>query len=114
MVNVGYGTIFPSACYLAGAAASEFGRALLSLSLGFGVLASCALAPLVGTFCDLRGPRWVYFGGAILGCVGLADFSRATEGWQVVAIWALLLGPAMACVFYEPTYVGIGQWFGGR
>jgi predicted MFS family arabinose efflux permease len=22
------------------------------------------------------------------------------------------LGPAMACVFYEPAYVGIGQWFG--
>jgi len=20
----------------------------------------------------------------------------------------------MVCVFYEPTYVGIGQWFGGR
>jgi predicted MFS family arabinose efflux permease len=26
----------------------------------------------------------------------------------------LLLGPAMACVFYEPAYVGIGQWFGER
>jgi len=56
----------------------------------------------------------VYFAGAVLGCLGLAAFSRAAEGWQVAAIWTLLLGPAMACVFYEPAYVGIGQWFGER
>ena len=56
----------------------------------------------------------MYLAGAVLGCLGLAAFSRTTEGWQVLAAWALLLGPAMACVFYEPAYVGIGQWFGGR
>jgi MFS family permease len=116
MVNVGYGTIFYSFGVLlgGGAAASEFGRALLSASLGLGVVVSGALAPLVGAFCDLRGPRWVYFVGAVLGCLGLAAFSRATEGWQVLLVWALLLGPAMACAFYEPAYVGIGQWFGER
>lgn len=116
MVNVGYGTIFYSFGVLLGerAAASEFGRALLSASLGIGVVVSGLLAPLVGAFCDLRGPRWVYLAGAVLGCLGLAAFSRATEGWQVLAAWALLLGPAMACVFYEPAYVGIGQWFGER
>ncbi len=116
MVNVGYGTIFYSFSVLLGegAAASEFGRAILSVSLGLGVVVSGALAPLVGTFCDLRGPRWVFLAGAVLGCLGLAAFSRTTEGWQVAAVWALLLGPAMACVFYEPAYVGIGQWFGER
>ncbi len=116
MVNVGYGTIFYSFSVLLGegAAASEFGRAILSASLGLGVVVSGALAPLVGTLCDLRGPRWVFVAGAVLGCLGLAAFSRSTEGWQVVAVWALLLGPAMACVFYEPAYVGIGQWFGER
>ena len=110
MVNVGYGTIFYSFGVLLGwgAAASEFGRALLSASLGLGVVVSGALAPLVGAFCDLRGPRWVYFAGAVLGCLGLAAFSRAAEGWQVLLVWALLLGPAMACAFYEPAYVGIG------
>lgn len=116
MVNVGYGTIFYSFGVLLGegAAASEFGRTLLSISLGLGVVVSGVLAPLVGAFCDLRGPRWVYLVGAIFGFLGLAAFSRATEGWQVAAAWALLLGPAMACVFYEPAYVSIGQWFGGR
>jgi MFS family permease len=116
MVNVGYGTIFYSFGVLlgGGAAASEFGRALLSASLGLGVVVSGALAPLVGAFCDLRGPRWVYFAGAVFGCLGLVAFSRAAEGWQVLLVWALLLGPAMACAFYEPAYVGIGQWFGER
>ena len=116
MVNVGYGTIFYSFSVLLGegAAAPEFGRAILSASLGLGVVVSGALAPLVGTLCDLRGPRWVFVAGAVLGCLGLAAFSRTTEGWQVVAVWTLLLGPAMACVFYEPAYVGIGQWFGER
>lgn len=116
MVNVGYGAIFYSFSVLLGeeAAASEFSRAILSASLGLGVVVSGALAPLVGTLCDLRGPRWVFVAGAVLGCVGLTAFSRSTEGWQVIAVWTLLLGPAMACVFYEPAYVGIGQWFGGE
>jgi hypothetical protein len=56
----------------------------------------------------------VFLAGAVLGSAGLAAFSRATEEWQVVAAWTLLLGPAMACTFYEPAYVGIDQWFGGR
>lgn len=116
IVNVGYGTIFYSFSVLLGegAAASELGRAILSVSLGLGVVVSGALAPLVGTICDLRGPRWVFAAGAVLGCLGLVVFSRTTEGWEVVAVWTLLLGPAMACVFYEPAYVGIGQWFGKR
>src|ERR687889_856037 len=46
--------------------------------------------------------------------MGLAAFSRVTEGWQVLAAWALLIGPAMACTLYEPAYVTIDQWFAGR
>jgi MFS-type transporter involved in bile tolerance (Atg22 family) len=110
IVNVGYGTIFYSFSVLLGegAAASDFNRTILSASLGLGVLVSGALAPLVGTICDLRGPRWVLVAGAVLGCLGLTAFSQTTEGWQVIGVWMLLLGPAMACVFYEPAYVGIG------
>jgi MFS family permease len=116
IVNVGYGTIFYSFGVLLGegAAAGEFGRALLSASLGAGILVSGLLAPLVGTLCDVAGARRVFLAGAVLGAAGLALFSRAAEGWQVVAVWALLLGPAMACAFYEPAYVTIDQWFGER
>jgi len=67
MVNVGYGTIFYSfGVLLGGVQRPPSSGALQSVSLGFGVLASGALAPLVGTFSDLRGPRWVYFGGSVL------------------------------------------------
>ena len=115
IVNVGYGTIFYSFSVLLGegAAAGEFSRTLLSASLGLGVVASGMLAPLVGTLCDISGPRRVFLVGAALGAAGLAAFSRATEGWQVVAAWLLLLGPAMAATFYEPAYVAIDQWFEG-
>lgn len=114
IVNVGYGTIFYSFGVLLGegAAAGEFGRALLSASLGLGIIVSGLLAPFVGVLCDLAGPRKVFLAGAVLGGAGLALFSRATEGWHILAVWALLLGPAMACTFYEPAYVAIDQWFG--
>ena len=116
IVNVGYGTIFYAFGVLLGegAAAGEFGRALLSASLGTGILVSGLLAPLVGTLCDITGPRWVFLAGAVLGGAGLVLFSRTNEGWQAVAVWALLLGPAMACSFYEPAYVAIDQRFGER
>jgi MFS family permease len=116
IANVGYGTTYYAFSVLLGedAAAGEFGRALLSSALGLGVVTSGALAPLVGTLCDVVGSRWVFFVGAVLGSSGLATFSMATEGWQVLAAWALLVGPAMACVFYDPAYVTIDQWFAGR
>ena len=115
IVNVSYGTIFYSFSVLLGegAAAGEFSRTLLSASLGLGVVVSGMLAPLVGTLCDTSGPRRVFLVGAVLGAAGLAAFSRAAEGWQVVAVWLLLLGPAMAATFYEPAYVAIDQWFEG-
>ena len=116
ITNVGYGTIFYSFSILLGedAAVEEFDRTLLSGALGLGVVVSGALAPIVGTLCDVTGSRRVFFAGAVLGSAGLAAFSKATEGWQVIAAWVLLVGPAMACTFYEPAYVTIDQWFAGR
>ncbi len=78
------------------------------------MVVSGTLAPVVGTLCDVAGSRWVFFTGAVIGSAGLAAFSKATSGWQVLAVWALLIGPAMACTFYEPAYVTIDQWFAGR
>lgn len=115
MVNVSYGAIFYAFSVLLGegAAAGEFSRTVLSVSLGLGIVVSGALALVVGTVCDLVGVRWVFLAGGVLGFAGLAAFSRAEEEWQVIAAWALLLGPAMACSFYEPAYVAIDRWFEG-
>jgi MFS family permease len=115
IVNVGYGTIFYSFGVLLGegAAAGEFGRGTLSAAFGAGVVVSAALALPVGALCDAKGPRRVFLFGAVAGAAGLAAFSQAATAWQIVAAWALLLGPAMACVFYEPAYVAVDQWFDG-
>ena len=115
IVNVGYGTIFYSFGVLLGegAAAGEFGRGTLSAAFGAGVVVSAALALPVGALCDAKGPRRVFLFGAVAGAAGLAAFSQAATAWQIIAVWALLLGPAMACVFYEPAYVAVDQWFDG-
>ena len=116
ITNVSYGTTYYAFSVLLGAdaAAGEFGPALLSGALGLGVVVSGALAPLVGTLCDVAGSRRIFFAGSIMGSAGLAAFSVATEGWQILLAWALLLGPAMACTLYEPAYVTIDQWFAER
>lgn len=113
IVNVSYGCIFYSFSVLlgAGAAAGEFSRTVLSASLGIGLVVSGLLALPIGTVCDAFGPRRVLLAGAALGAAGLALFSRADASWQVAAVWAFLLGPAMACSFYEPAYVAVDQWF---
>jgi MFS family permease len=113
MVNVSYGAIFYSFSVLLAenAAASEFSRTTLSASLGLGLVVSGLVAPVVGTICDTVGPRRVFLAGAALGFSGLALFSRTEAEWQVLLAWTFLLGPAMACAFYEPAYVAIAQWF---
>lgn len=113
IVNVSYGCIFYSFSVLLGAdaAAGDFSRTVLSASLGIGLVVSGALALPVGAVCDALGPRRVFLAGAVFGAAGLALFSLAQASWQVVAVWAFLLGPAMACAFYEPAYVAIDQWF---
>lgn len=115
IVNVGYGTIFYSFGVLLGegAAAGEFGRGTLSAAFGAGVVVSAALALPVGALCGAKGPRRVFLFGAVAGAADLAAFSQATTAWQIFVAWALLLGPAMACVFYEPAYVALDQWFDG-
>jgi MFS family permease len=93
--------------------AGDFGRRTLSAAFGIGVIVSAALALPVGAVCDAKGPRRVFLFGAMMGALGLAAFSQAATAWQLFAAWALLLGPAMACVFYEPAYVAVDQWFEG-
>jgi len=65
-----------------------------------------------GRAADRFGVRWLMAGGALLGAAGLAGFSAATAGWQVLAVWWLVIGPATALTFYEPAYVAIQQAFG--
>ena len=93
-----------------GAAGGEFSTGLLSIAYGGGVVASGLLAYPVGRRADRRGVRGILGLGALLGATGLALFSTATEGWQVLLAWWLLIGPAGAMTFYEPAFVAVDRW----
>jgi MFS family permease len=113
VVTVGYGTLFYSFSVLITdpAAGGEFSCGLLSAAYGGAVLTGGLAAIPIGRLADEHGVRRLIAAGALLGGCGLLAFASATEAWQVLAIWWLLLGPATAATFYEPAYVAIQQAF---
>ena len=93
-----------------GAAGAEFSTGLLSIAYGGGLVAGGALAYPVGRRADRRGVRGVIGVGAVMGAGGLTLFSFATEPWQVLLAWWLLIGPAGAMTFYEPAFIAVDRW----
>lgn len=92
------------------AAGGEFSTGLLSIAYGGGLVSGGVLAYPVGRRADRHGVREVIGVGAALGAAGLALFSFATQPWQVLAAWWLLIGPAGAMTFYEPAFIAVDQW----
>jgi len=115
-VTLSYGALYYGFAVLITrpAAGSEFSRGLLSAAYGGSVLTSGLAAVPVGRAADRFGVRWLVAGGALAGAGGLLAFSAAQAGWQVLAIWWLVLGPVAALTFYEPAYVAIQQAFGAE
>jgi predicted MFS family arabinose efflux permease len=113
IVSVAYGALYYGFSVLISrpAAGGDFSRALLSGAYGGAVLTGGLAAIPVGRRADRHGVRWLIAGGGVLGTGGLVAFAGATHGWQVLAIWWLILGPASALTFYEPAYVAIQQAF---
>jgi MFS family permease len=116
VVTVAYGALYYGFAVLITepAAGSEFSRALLSAAYGGSVLTAGAAAVAVGRIGDRAGVRWLMAGGALVGAAGLIGFSLAQQGWQVLALWWLVLGPAAAMTLYEPAYIAIQQAFGSE
>ena len=113
VVTVAYGALYYGYAVLITqpAAGGEFSRGLLSAAYGGAVLTGGIAAVPVGRIADRRGVRGVMATGAVIGAAGLLCFASAIAGWQVLAAWWLLLGPATAMCFYEPAYVAIQQAF---
>jgi len=113
VVTVAYGALFYgfSVLVTGPAAGGEFSRGLLSAAYGGAVLTGGLAAIPVGRLADRRGVRGLIATGALAGAAGLAGFAAASHGWQVLALWWLVLGPATAMTFYEPAYVAIQQAF---
>jgi MFS family permease len=113
-VTLSYGALYYGFAVLITrpAAGGEFSRGLLSAAYGGAVVTGGVAAVAVGRAGDRFGVRWLIAGGALLGAGGLAAFSAAQAGWQVLAVWWCVLGPVAALTFYEPAYVAIQQAFG--
>jgi MFS family permease len=116
VATVGYGALYYGFAVLITepAAGGEFSRSVLSAAYGGAVLTGGLAAVPVGRIGDRAGVRWVMGGGALLGAAGLLAFSAAARGWQVLAVWWLVLGPVTAMTFYEPAYIAIQQAFGAE
>lgn len=113
IVSVAYGALYYGFAVLITepAAGGEFSRALLSAAYGGAVITGGAAAIPVGRLADRHGVRGLMATGAVLATAGLVLFSFAEAGWQVLAVWWVVLGPATALCFYEPAYVAIQQAF---
>ncbi|MEA2268758.1 MAG: hypothetical protein QOC64_1368 [Solirubrobacteraceae bacterium] len=113
VVTVAYGALYYGFAVLITdrAAGDEFSRGLLSAAYGGAVVTAGLAAVPVGRVGDRAGVRLLMSGGALLGAAGLLAFAAATHAWQVLAVWWLVLGPAIAMTFYEPAYVAIQQAF---
>jgi MFS family permease len=113
VVSVSYGALYYGFAVLITerAAGGEFSRGLLSAAYGGAVVSGGLAAVAVGRAGDRAGVRLVMALGALLAAGGLLAFASATHGWQVLAVWWLVLGPATAMTFYEPAYIAIQQAF---
>lgn len=115
LVTVSYGALFYGYSVLVTdeAAGGAFSATVLSAAYGGAVLAAGAFGVAAGWIADRAGIRGVVAVGSLAGAGGLAAFSAADDGWQVLLIWWLLLGAAMAGTLYEPAYIAIQQWVPG-
>ena len=94
------------------AAGSVFSTTVLSAGYGGALLVGGASAPVIGRRADRLGVRPIFAVGVVVGSLGLVFLSLASEPWQVLACFWLLVGPAGAMTFYEPAFVAVEQWFG--
>ncbi len=113
LINTSYGTLSYSFSVLvtANGPGGEFGARTISLGFGLALLVSGLAGLWVGTVADLFGSRRLMAVGAVVGAAGLALLAACQETWQVIAVMALVIGPAMAATFYEPVYVLMNRWF---
>ncbi|MCH8899931.1 MAG: MFS transporter [Acidobacteria bacterium] len=114
LVMVAFGTLFYAySIFITGeAAGSEYSISLLSLAWTGAVLVGGGFAFMVGRRADRHGVRGIMGLGSVVGATGLILLAASQEGWQLVLVSWLLIGPAGAMTFYEPAFIAVDQWFG--
>jgi len=86
-------------------------RGLFSLLRSVETLIGAALAPLVGTWVDRFGGRWLMAGGALVVAIGYLMLSRVEDFWQFAAVRAALITTGDAFMGAMVINVVIARWF---
>ena len=91
---------------------AELGWSLTVLSGGLSaaLLVSGLAAPFVGRWLDRRGARLLMTAGSVVATGAVLAWSRVETIPGYFGVW-LVIGLAMAAVFYEPAFAVITAWF---
>ncbi|HWP24337.1 MAG TPA: MFS transporter [Candidatus Binatia bacterium] len=86
-------------------------RGLFSLLRSVETLIGAALAPIVGTWVDRFGGRWLMAGGALVVAIGYLMLSTVEDFWQFAAVRAALITTGDAFMGAMVINVVIARWF---
>lgn len=90
----------------------ELGWSKVTITSGFSLahlVAGCVSIPM-GEWVDRRGARGLMTAGSVLAALLLVAWSRVETLSAYYVLW-MLMGVAMAAVFYEPAFAVITTWF---
>jgi MFS family permease len=76
-----------------------------------GLVVSALAGVPVGRWLDRAGPRPVMTAGSVLAVPAIAAVALAPGYWWFLAAW-LVVGVAMAAVFYQAAFAALTQWYG--
>ena len=107
-----WGTLFYAFAVLLVPMQDDLGwsRPFLSAGIGWAVLLSGLVAPVVGRVLDRHGARWPMTAGSMLGVVALLTWSGAHHRATYLLAFTLL-GIALSLALYEPAFALVAMWF---
>jgi MFS family permease len=86
-------------------------RAEVSYGLGVMLLTLGLVSPLVGAALQRIRVRAVMVAGALLNVAGYVLLTRISMLWQLIAIFALLIGPGACMLSMIPASTIVSRWF---
>ncbi|OHV31827.1 MULTISPECIES: MFS transporter [Pseudofrankia] len=112
---VSYGVLYYAFPVLAQGIAEDTGwsRTAVTAAFSAGNLLGAVAGVPVGRLLGRRGPRPVMTAGSLLAVAALAGVAEAPSYGWFLAAW-LVVGVAMAGVFYPPAFAALTGWYGPR
>lgn len=87
------------------------GRADVSFALGLMLLVLGTVSPIVGGMLQRMSVRTMMLLGAAANCVGYVLLAHIDQLWQLLAIFAVLIGPGACMLGMIPASTLVSRWF---